>query len=576
MENELLCQTERISATRCIQLQGPSLCDCFDASTFPTTFEADTRQNFLSTQAFASPTYSNFCGIAQDRVCRDFDENHSCCCQEETARFQKCIFETVLPLELPGPLALETANCERDCSLGNPTSGAEPEANGLSLWVMIISLVVFAVAAAVCFFQRKRFMHALSNCRKLASKSGKGQRRKSKKKHERSERSNQKNAIETNGTQATLNASKASSGEFAAGFLELDVEEGKLSPSLNHIAHSEDVSVESSDSSSESSVSSSESSDSSLSLEDLMTQGSDPERGDSREQPPTKANVHSQKEMEYEEDSTSRIASKTAELKKKKHAIESWNKEHKHGSSQSLAEYLFEVDKELVEESAEETKMEPRGSVGASKNGRGDCNDEKQVHVAKVYKDAEAEENARWIEKLSSQEKELHQWLRNKTPSQRKRWLDEVTKASQGPPSKGETMVVSDKTPRKRGSRKSSSSKTHKDSRDKKHSSRGTLESYESGVSSSSSRRRRRSSPPKKREKSNYNRDDHGESTGRSAEKQTLTSADKASIPVRANNPKPWSSPRITKTSRKSSKDLDQKLSTSWTDDLLVVEDENN
>ena len=115
------CQQQLQAAIVCLQFSNPGECGCFDPDTFPVTFEEDTRTSYLSAQAFISPSSSEFCDISNQRVCDFYQANQSCCCQSETEIYRRCLFETILPLELPRPISFETSECQNICGSGDET-----------------------------------------------------------------------------------------------------------------------------------------------------------------------------------------------------------------------------------------------------------------------------------------------------------------------------------------------------------------------------------------------------------------------------------------------------------------------
>ena len=150
------CQQQLQAAIVCMQFSAPGECGCFDPDTFAVTFEEDTRTSYLSAQAFVSPSSAEFCDVSNQRVCDFYNTNQSCCCQSETETYRRCLFETILPLELPRPISFETSDCENLCS-----SGGEEKDGGSNIGIIAgIIAAVALIGALGAFLYCRRRRHA--------------------------------------------------------------------------------------------------------------------------------------------------------------------------------------------------------------------------------------------------------------------------------------------------------------------------------------------------------------------------------------------------------------------------------
>ncbi len=136
----------------CINMKGPGYCDCFDAATVATQFERDIRSIFLSTQAFVAPSDPVYCEIANERICQFSESNHFCCCQAETEHYRKCLVETVLPPELPPPVAYETTTCQHVCIAVQEEGNSKVVTIGAATGAVTVLVAVFILI----FFPRRR------------------------------------------------------------------------------------------------------------------------------------------------------------------------------------------------------------------------------------------------------------------------------------------------------------------------------------------------------------------------------------------------------------------------------------
>jgi hypothetical protein len=322
------CQTELTEAFICTQVLGPSECDCFDATTFITLFEQQTREAYLSTQAFASPTDVNFCDWANDRVCGFYKQNQSCCCQAETENYRKCLVEKTFPQELPTPIAYETASCQNSCTKnlgGSEVSGSDGDS---TLLVAAAVTVVISILVAVAVFfhchRRRRLSAASSDIpnsvyvekatakesfRWGAKRSGAEQQLRDQTTDEVSEESPQH--------------------DLESGLKEDEdkmLERSRSSPKKNPLK------------------------------EKCKTLAHPPEDcgGDDDE------SLVLTSAAEYEEQLKG--LSKAEKLKKKSHAIESWNEERKEGSNRSLQSYLSDNDISKEDKTSREKKRAKRRS----------------------------------------------------------------------------------------------------------------------------------------------------------------------------------------------------------------------
>lgn len=81
----------------CTQMQGPEVCSCFDSSTFTTQLEEDINRAYMTTLAFVAPFDPAWCEVSNQNVCQLSEATQSCCCQPEVGEYRKCLVETVLP-----------------------------------------------------------------------------------------------------------------------------------------------------------------------------------------------------------------------------------------------------------------------------------------------------------------------------------------------------------------------------------------------------------------------------------------------------------------------------------------------
>jgi hypothetical protein len=293
------CQTELTEAFICTQVLGPAECDCFDPAAFTTAFEQQTRESFLGTQAFVSTVDPSFCSLANDQVCDYYEMNQSCCCQYETEQYRKCLFETVLVNELQAPLA---EPCKNTCAMNGSGGGGGGDSTTLIVAVAAV-VVVIALAGGGYFYCRRR--------------------------RQKTTRSAEKQVTENKGfsfwhAKDGKNATTENKGN------------GKIDDAHDNTSEEDIERAVSSDSASSSYSDDSDSKKTSskpVINRNIVYEESKPVA----KMIPSKAHSESRNE---DQDDDKDAACKASQLKKKRHAIETWNSEKKHGSNRSLQSYI--------------------------------------------------------------------------------------------------------------------------------------------------------------------------------------------------------------------------------------------
>jgi len=148
------CQAESMAFVQCRAMDTTGMCRSCDPITFDTielTFSAGLRQKFMASQAYAQMNSPEFCGVAQDAICADYEE-YACCCATEVDAWQSCLVENFsVSAGLPVPC---TVSCAAEADAGD---GCDP--GGGSMLVVIIGvLCVLAIrgGAGGFFWWRKR------------------------------------------------------------------------------------------------------------------------------------------------------------------------------------------------------------------------------------------------------------------------------------------------------------------------------------------------------------------------------------------------------------------------------------
>jgi hypothetical protein len=132
------CSEEYVTATRCIS--GLLKCqECFDTATFEQTFQTEVTNQFLSTFAFKNTDDPLFCDLASQRVCDYYAEFQSCCCEEETTLYRKCIYDEIA-LASGAPACTDT--CESKIAMKEDTTDTS---EGISI------VLIAGIAGGVLF-----------------------------------------------------------------------------------------------------------------------------------------------------------------------------------------------------------------------------------------------------------------------------------------------------------------------------------------------------------------------------------------------------------------------------------------
>jgi hypothetical protein len=285
----------------CLQVRGPMECGCFgDISIFLDDFLSTTRENFLSTMAFVAPQSPTFCDAANDRVCEFYTTNQSCCCQAETEMARQCLVENVLSNELPMPLA---EPCKSDCSPKVEEKSDGDSGGGSGGVVVAILFVLLLLGGGAGYYMWRR--------RKLQQQQGGKDETKDDEYDEDDEESS--SADEDEEVFAVKEISCAFSDHSSSNSSDDETEDmergiqGKPAPKI------------------------------------IPSKSSRPQA----KQQPEDAKLESQESA----------LSKTAELKKKRNAIETWNNAKKQGSTKSLLSFIStEGELKIIEE---EDELEP-------------------------------------------------------------------------------------------------------------------------------------------------------------------------------------------------------------------------
>mmetsp|Transcript_25130 Transcript_25130/g.44012 ORF Transcript_25130/g.44012 Transcript_25130/m.44012 type:complete len:499 (+) Transcript_25130:44-1540(+) len=145
------CDSFKSAAIQCVAMDTTGSCaSCIDLESFATDFPKDIKTLFASTQAFAIPGTSQFCSVANDRICAEVEGNWSCCCKEEVAAYQNCLVEQVYSAELSLPQP-----CSSVCGGSGSGSGGFPV--GIVAGIAVVAIVAAGLA---WFFCRRRRMRA--------------------------------------------------------------------------------------------------------------------------------------------------------------------------------------------------------------------------------------------------------------------------------------------------------------------------------------------------------------------------------------------------------------------------------
>ena len=353
------CEDFVRAAFVCIQVTNPTECGCFapDPTAFMSTFPADTQSAFMSSMAFTDPSNPQFCDVANEKVCQNYEANHSCCCTFETEEARKCLVSQVYSNQLPMPLM---APCSGECAVSS-------EGGGDDNMMIIIGAAAGGAVLLLCvvFYMWWRRRRAASND---ASASGKDGNEKDKKKSKKSGSNTSKGShskegdedIEEGGADVSSVASsfrsKSSSSSSSSSSEEesaVPVERAQVPPPPVVVQQKEESRSDGKERR-ESSRREREHRDRhhnrssqrpSSRYEDEQRRHHhhhherEPQYGSSADPPPAEEKYSTAVPSKAAEQDPHLSTSKTDELRKKREAIETWNKDKKYGSNRSLSSY---------------------------------------------------------------------------------------------------------------------------------------------------------------------------------------------------------------------------------------------
>ena len=152
------CASQLNAAKACIDAD-PATCSCF-VPPFETNFPESVAGAYRITMAFESPGTEGFCNVANAEVCKMFDAEASCCCQQETNDFIACEFTNTL-----GP-QYGCGNCEASgCGDAAGKGGGGDGGGGLMMYAAVGGIVILILCCGLGFCYRKKKLAAAAKAK---------------------------------------------------------------------------------------------------------------------------------------------------------------------------------------------------------------------------------------------------------------------------------------------------------------------------------------------------------------------------------------------------------------------------
>ncbi|VEU35287.1 unnamed protein product [Pseudo-nitzschia multistriata] len=162
------CDAEGTAFVQCRALDSDgycAACPSVDVSTLKMDFPDALQQQFMSTMATTSPSDPGFCGIAQDGICSDY-ENNTCCCEPEFSAWQSCLVEKDF-----SPKTGVAVPCTVSCQA--------KKGGGGSTTIIVVIVVLLILAAGVggggfCYVRKRRAAMNMKGGHDLKKKNKRG------------------------------------------------------------------------------------------------------------------------------------------------------------------------------------------------------------------------------------------------------------------------------------------------------------------------------------------------------------------------------------------------------------------